>query len=165
MNMPILNKSKTIVFLCAILIGCTKEKSTQYKIVDQTANDININKSKPKTEGKYISILYANLFQNALPINKLVATINVIQSVGDRAIVYEVILSNYMNTSGTKMPTNVEMRADLDKFIIETYLRFYLRYPSELEKSYFRNYISSDPNIKPELVYISFAASDEYLFY
>ncbi len=163
--MQTLNKIAIISLITVSIFACKKEKSTKYEVVDQSAYDINLNKSKPKTESQYISIIYANLFQNALPINKLIATQNVIQSVGDRSLVYEIILSNYMNTPGTVIPTDAEMRADLDKFIIETYVRFYLRIPTELEKSYFRNFISSDPKVSPELVYISFAASDEYLFY
>ncbi len=70
-----------------------------------------------------------------------------------------------MNTSGTVKPSDSAMKADPEKFIIETYKRFYLRIPSELEKSFFRNYFASNPNVTPELVYTAFAASDEYLFY
>jgi len=165
MNMQTLNKLLLLSFLVLALGSCKKEKSVKYEVINQTATDISLNKNKAKNEAQFISILYANLFQNALPINKLIATQNVIQSVGDRSLVYEIILSNYMNTPGTVIPTDETMRADLDKFIIDTYKRFYLRIPSELEKSFFRNYISADPKIKPELVYIAFAASDEYLFY
>ena len=54
---------------------------------------------------------------------------------------------------------------NIEQFIIDTYKRFYLRIPSELEKSFFLNYFKSNPTVTPELVFTSFAASDEYLFY
>ena len=50
-------------------------------------------------------------------------------------------------------------------FVFETYKRFLIREPTEAEVTYFRNYITSDPNVSPELVYFSFALSNEYLFY
>lgn len=167
MSMQISSKIK-IGLICLVALGftsCQKERRVKYEVVNQQANDIVIDKNKPKTDRQYISILYANLFQEALPINKQVSTQNVIQSVGDRSLVFEIILSNYMNKSGTVLPSVADMKANPEQFIIDTYKRFYLRIPSELEKSFFLNFFESNPNVTPELVYTSFAASDEYVFY
>jgi hypothetical protein len=165
--MQTLNKIKVgfIAVLIAGLTSCTKERRVKYEVVNQQANDIILDKNKAKTDRQYISILYANLFQEALPINKQVSTQNVIQSVGDRSLVFEIILSNYMNESGTVLPSVADMKANTEQFIIDTYKRFYLRIPTELEKSFFINYFQSNPNVTPELVYTAFAASDEYIFY
>jgi hypothetical protein len=57
------------------------------------------------------------------------------------------------------------MNADIDTFIDDTYVRFYVRFPTEAEKTYVRNFIQSNPYMTPELVYFSFALSDEYMFY
>lgn len=162
--MQILNRTLLMVMTLA-LFACKKEVSVNYEVVNQQANDIIIDKNKAKTDMQYIAIVYANLFQKALPINQQFATQNVIQSVGDRSLVYEVIISNYMNTTGTVLPELVAMKANPEQFIIDTYKRFYLRIPTELEKSYFINYFERNPSVTPELVYTSFAASDEYLFY
>lgn len=163
--MRTLNKLVILFMVSAAFLSCKKERRINYEVIDQAANDIIIDKNKAKTETQYISILYSNLFQKALPINQLVSTQNVIQSVGDRSLVYEIILSNYMNTPGTVLPTDSFMKANPEQFIINTYKRFYLRIPSELEKSFFLNYFASNPAVTPELVFTSFAASDEYLFY
>ena len=53
----------------------------------------------------------------------------------------------------------------LYKILYETYKRFLVREPTEAETTYFKNYINSDPNVTPELVYFAFALSNEYLFY
>ena len=158
--MRTLNKTILSFIVCMVFLSCQKDRRVNYAVVNQTANDIIINKNKAKTETQFISILYANLFQEALPINQLIMTQNVIQSVGDRALVYEIILSN-----GVKMPSDSAMKANPEQFIIDTYKQFYLRIPSELEKNFFLNYFEANPNVRPELVYTSFAASDEYLFY
>ena len=88
-----------------------------------------------------------------------------ISSIGDKALVNEVIISNYMNDPDVILPKNSIMRADIDAFVIETYKRFYVRPPSEVEKTFFINYIEANPNVTVEMIYTSFAASDEYLFY
>lgn len=165
--MQISNRIKIgLLMVCVVgIFACTKERRVRYEVVNQQANDIVIDKNKAKTDRQYISILYANLFQEALPINQQVATQNVIQSVGDRALVYEIILSNYMNKSGVILPPVSEMKDNPEQFIIDTYKRFYLRIPSELEKSFFVNFFANNPNVTPELVYTAFAASDEYIFY
>ena len=75
------------------------------------------------------------------------------------------IISNFMNKPGVIIPSDEEMHADIDAFIIATYERFLVRLPTEAEKTWFRNYIETDPNVSAELVYFSFAMSNEYLFY
>ena len=84
---------------------------------------------------------------------------------GDKNMITEMLVSNYMNTTGVKLPTNTAMRADLDKFIDATFIRFYLRNPTAYEKYYLKNMIRNDANITPELVYSSFVLSVEYWFY
>ena len=63
------------------------------------------------------------------------------------------------------IPSDSTMRADIDAFVKDTYRRFLVRDPSEAEKTWFHNYIEADPNVTPEIVYFSFAMSNEYLFY
>ena len=70
-----------------------------------------------------------------------------------------------MNTADVKMPSNEEMRVNVEHFVIETYRKFYVRSPGELELTWFVNYIESNPKLTVEIIYTSFAASDEYLFY
>ena len=125
----------------------------------------NASKTKLKTDQQYVSILYANLFQTALSSGNLFEVSQCIQSVGDKVLVREVIISNYMNRPTVQLPTDAEMRDSLNAFITNTYNRFLVRNPSEAERQYFKNYISTHPNVTPEMVYFSFALSDEYLFY
>ncbi len=57
------------------------------------------------------------------------------------------------------------MRNDIDKFITDTYIRFYLRLPSEYERYFLKDLIQNDQEMTPELIYTSFALSNEYFFY
>ena len=82
---------------CFISISSCKKDDPIYDINQIQSNSYNANKTKLKTPGQYISILYANLFQQALSANELVEITRCIESVGDKEIVHEVIISNFMN--------------------------------------------------------------------
>jgi hypothetical protein len=145
------------------LAGCQKEKL--YEVNEETILPPNANKTKLKSDQQYIAILYANLFQTALSSDNLFEASECVQSIGDKDLVHEVLISNYMNSGGVILPSNEEMRSDIDGFITETYNRFLVRNPTEAERQFFKNYISTHPNVKPELVYFSFALSNEYQYY
>jgi hypothetical protein len=154
-----------LIFFLVALIACNKEKDVIYGLNEIETLPVNADKNKLKSPGQYLSILYANLFQTALSANGLVELSDIVEAFGDKDLIHEEIISNFMNDQGIILPSDSTMRADIDKFIEETYVRFYVRPPTELEKTYFRNYIESNENVTPELVYFSFALSNEYQFY
>jgi len=155
--------SSLILGTVVIFSGCEKEKV--YDVNEQTILAPNAGKTKQKSDQQYIAILYANLFQTALSSDNLYEASECVQSIGDKDLVHEVLISNYMNQSGVILPSNQEMRSDIDAFITETYHRFLVRNPTEAERQYFKNYISTHPNVTPELVYFSFSLSNEYQYY
>jgi len=153
-------------FLMALLmVSACKKETYDYNITDQEVQPPNAGKTKLKTDGQYVSILYANLFQTALSSNQLFQITQCIESVGDKDLVREVVISNFMNRPDVIIPSDSLMRADIDQFMEETYERFYVRHMTEAERTWFRNYIENHPNVRPELIYFSFALSNEYLFY
>ena len=70
-----------------------------------------------------------------------------------------------MNEPNVLIPSDSLMRADLEAFIDETYERFYIRPATELEKTYFKNYLEANPHVTAELVYFGFSLSNEYYYY
>ena len=157
----------SLLVITTLLFSCKKNEFPEYEVNDYDVynNSHRIQKGKRKNNLQYISILSTNLFQKPISSSMLFTTQQVIESVGDKALVNEIIISNYMNEPTVQLPKDSEMRADVEKFVIETYKRFYVRPPSEVEKTFFVNYIEANPNLTVELIYTSFAASDEYLFY
>jgi hypothetical protein len=153
----------------ATLSGCRKEKDRSYDVNQIELLPPTAGKTKLKTNEQYVAILYANLFQKALSANQIFDISQCMQSIGDQEIAREVVISNMMNKPGTIIPTKVEMTGNLNKFIVDTYNRFLVRNPTEAEKTYFNNYLTSHitptDTILPELVYVSFALSNEYMFY
>lgn len=153
------------IFVTIFGTGCRKEIDYMYDVNAVDAEPQGISKEFIKSDHQYISILYANLFQKALSANDLVEIIDLIESCGDKETIHEVILSSFMNAPDKIIPTDQEMRGDLDTFVKETYKRFLVRNPSEAEVTWFKNFIEANPKVSPELVYMSFALSDEYIVY
>ena len=151
--------------LSLLLLSCKDDKSYLYDVNPVDIVDPVANKGKQKTLEQYISILYANYFQKALSADEMVEIRKVMESIGDKEVAKELIISNFMNRPDVILPKNDDMRADLDGFLTDTYKRFLVRAPTEAEREWMKNYIHSNPDITPELVYISFALSEEYQFY
>jgi hypothetical protein len=84
--------------------------------------------------------------------------------VGDKQIAYDMIVSKYLNESPV-LPAKEDMDADPEKFIRDTYYRFLTRQPTEAELAWMLNYITSDPAITPDLVYLAFSTSNEHYYY
>ena len=154
-----------ILLMGVLLMPSCAEEETSYGLNNQHIRPANAEKTKLKTPEQYVAILYANLFQTALSADNLFEVSQCIQSVGDKDLVHEVIISNYMNDGGVELPSDAEIRADVELFVIETYHRFLVREPSEAELQYFKNYINSNPNVNAEMVYFAFALSNEYQYY
>ncbi|MCB0760706.1 MAG: hypothetical protein KDC12_04215 [Flavobacteriales bacterium] len=158
--------------LISVLIGglllvsaCKKAPEPVFELNNEELYPNSAGKDKLKTNNQYVAILHANLFQTALSANDIFDLNNCIESIGDKELAREVIISNFMNKDGVQIPTVEEMNADIDAFIEDTYIRFYVRYPTEAERTYVRNFIQSNAYMTPELVYFSFALSDEYMYY
>lgn len=159
-------KKITLLFFClsVLAISCKKDDII-YDVNQVNATSYNANKNKLKTISQYISILYANLFQKALSANELVEITNCIESIGDKEVAHEIVLSNFMNKSEVTMPSDSLMRTDINAFIEQTYKRFYVRDLTEAEREFFLNFFASHPDVSVEMVYSAFSLSNEYQFY
>ena len=164
MSMHIFNKIIVFFFLISIFSSCQKDDIV-YDINQLQSSSYNANKNKLKSVSQYISNVYANLFQKALSSNELVEITRCIESIGDKQVAHEIVLSNFMNEPDVIIPSDSLMRADLDLFLEETYKRFFVRDITEAEREFFLNYLNANPNVSSEMVYMSFALSNEYQFY
>jgi hypothetical protein len=154
-----------IIFFFLFSVSSCKKEDVVYDINQLQSSSYNANKNKLKSIGQYISIVYANLFQKALSSNELVEITRCIESIGDKQVAHEIVLSNFMNRGDVIIPSDSMMRADLDLFLEETYKRFFVRNITEAEREFFLNFLNSNPHVSCEMVYMSFALSNEYQFY
>ncbi len=167
MNMQTSGRTTIKLFgliLMILFAACEKEYYV-YDINDVDITPLNSYKDKPKTHSQYISILYANMFQTAIGPNQMLQALKAIESIGDKQVAYDILVSKYMNDPNVKLPSNESMRSDPEGFIRDTYKRFLVRQPTEAELQWMINYIESRPSLTTELVYFSFATSNEHAHY
>ena len=149
---------------CLLFAACQKDYYV-YGIEDLEITPVNSEKDKAKTHSQYISILYANMFQKAIGPNQMLEALKAIESIGDKQVAYDILVSKYMNDPDVQLPTSEIMRANPEAFVRDTYTRFLVRQPTEAELQWMINYIESRPSLTPELVYFSFATSNEHFHY
>ncbi len=167
MNMLVSNKIRMwcgIATLALFLAGCQKDYYV-YEINDQTILPVNSQKIKPKSITQYISILYTNFFQKAISPNSMLQAQKAIESVGDKQVAFDILLSKYMNDPKVILPTVESMRQDPEGFIRNTYRRFLVREPTEAELNWMLNYMQSRPNVTPEHFYFAFGTCNEHFHY
>lgn len=164
MNMPN-SKLLALLLLASLSLPSCRERSYVYEVDLIAAQPINLSGKKEKTPEQYITVLYANLFQKAMSPNELVRCTDLVRSIGDKQVAYETIVSKFMNNPAIVLPSAAYMQADPEQFVIDTYRRFFIRLPSEAEKTWLVQYIKTHPELTPERVYYSFAISNEYYFY
>ncbi|HYV95581.1 MAG TPA: hypothetical protein VE978_27650 [Chitinophagales bacterium] len=160
------------LLLSLFLCSCKKEV-LQKVIYDNTIYGVtpvnlylsNADKTKQKSSDQFVSILYSNLTNQTIPADDLNHISEVTYSLGDKGLVNTMLLENFLNAPQIEIPSMQEMRSDISTFVSNTYLKFYLRKPSEYEKYFFTSMIEDDTAITPEMVYAAFAQSNEYLFY
>jgi hypothetical protein len=88
-----------------------------------------------------------------------------LQSLGDKNTIQDMIVRSLLNRSGAQIATDAAMRADVNAFIINEYLRFYNRKPNELELWNMKNFIEKNTDITPKMVYYSMMTANEYKYY
>ena len=161
--------SGSFIVACAAMLlltpGCRKEPETHFLMNTYDVYPSNGEKERLKTTEQWVAILYTNLFQTGMSTSNLYDVTQVFQSIGDQESAREVLLSNFMNQPGVTLPTEEEMEANLDGFVEEAYMRFFVRFPTQAERTYVKGFITSHPGMTPELVYTSLALSTEYLYY
>lgn len=169
-----IKKYNSIIFFFAILLmfGCKKETTTYhqgnnyiYGIDGEVVYQSSAEKTKQKSPEQFVSILHSNLFQTSIDQNDLVNLSQIRRAIGDKQMADELILSAFLIDPAVVIVSESEMRADVENFIKQTYIRFFLREPTPYEIYDLKKIIDDDLDLTPELIYQAFALSNEYKFY
>lgn len=147
------------------VIGCTKEKTFVYDVNTITVTPDNGDKANAKTTTEFISIAYSDLFGNTISQDKLFKLNIAYTSFGDKKLIEDRIIRNFLNDPNVIIPGNQAMRDDIPEFISSAYKKFFNRLPDEFEKYYLVNMIQTDTNIKPEDIYYAMMTATEYRYY
>ena len=156
------------LFAASFLIigtGCQKEQNIIYEVNDVNVQDPNANKDYVKSLTEFISIAYTDLFGESISQAELQTLAVPYAGFGDLKLIEELIIKNFLNDPAIEVPTDQEMRANVDQFLMDTYQKFLNRFPNEFELWHMKNLIEENQDVTPELVYYSIMTSNEYRYY
>ncbi|HLG34676.1 MAG TPA: hypothetical protein VI757_07305 [Bacteroidia bacterium] len=158
---------KKIVALVLLLgaMSCTKETTYLYQVNDINVSQSGNNKTTAKTTIEFISIAYADLFSTTISNGKLVELNTAYSSFGDKKLIEDRIIRQFLADTLLTLPTTVDMRNDIPLFVTKSYNKFFNRNPNDFEKNYLKNLIQNDTTITPAMLYYSFMTSNEYRYY
>ncbi|MEO0469409.1 MAG: hypothetical protein AAF206_07310 [Bacteroidota bacterium] len=159
----------SLILLFSILLAASACKSGDdlylYEVDELQVNQSGVDKNNLKSELEFLSLAYSDLFGETVSDDILNSMMFAYQSLGDKALIADILIRNMLNAPEADVPSDQEMRANPDAFITAVYKKFYVREPNEYERWYFNNLIQTDPNISPETIFYAFLTSDEYRFY
>lgn len=145
--------------------ACKKENVYIYEVNDVDVAKPDADKPNVKSTTEFISIAYSDLFGTQISQAKLVNLQLVYAAFGDLKLMEEMIIKNFLNETGVDIPSSQEMRADVELFVEESYIKFYNRRPNEFEKWHVVNTINEDTELTPELIWYAMMTSNEYRYY
>lgn len=164
-----ISMKKQILLLSTIVLtviaGCKKETSYVYEVLPEEVNQGGVEKVNVKNTIEFISIAYSDLFGTSIPADELYNLSVAYSSFGDKKLIEDMIVKNFMSDPNINLPTKSSMQSDPEKFITDTYKKLFNRIPNEYEKWFLADMISNDNNIEPDLIYYSLMTSNEYRYY
>ncbi len=152
----------------ALLISswqCKKEKTYVYGVNDVSVKQEGANKPSVKTTTEFISIAYADVFGTTIAGNELTELSLLYSAFGDKKLMENMIIKNFLNAPGLAIPTKAQMNADVETFLKNTYTKFLNRSPNEFELYGTKSLVQADTSITPELIYYGMLTSNEYRHY
>lgn len=161
-------KSFVLLFLSTCIItGCKKEEK---KIYSYAVNNVSITQdgvAKPNVKStiEFVSIAYSDLYGTTIDQGTLTDLSTGYSAFGDKKLIEDMIIRNFLNAPGVSIPSTTTMNADVSLFVKETYKKFYNRNPNEFELWQLTDLIKNDVNATPELIYYAFMTSNEYRYY
>lgn len=156
-----------LLIVMSVFASCKKDppKTYIYGVNNTSVSQDGVAKPNIKSTVEFISIAYSDLFGNTIDQSTLNDLGTAYNAFGDKKLIEELIIRNFLNSQNVSIPTVTQMNADVKLFVVNTYKKFYNREPNEFELWQFTNLISTDTAITPEMVYYSFMTSNEYRYY
>lgn len=146
-------------------IGCKKESNIIYQVNDVNVDKPNANKDYQKSLTEFISIAYTDLFGTNITQSELQTLAVPYAGFGDLKLIEDLIIKNFLNNQSVNIPSDSEMRDNVDQFLMDSYQKFYNRAPNEFELWHMNDLINDNTDITPELMYYAMMTSNEYRFY
>ena len=152
-----------IALLVLYLLGCKEEEGqTLFQVQEVPITQEGVKKPNIKNTIEFISIAYSDLFGKTLDNRQLNDLATAYASFGDKKLIEDLIIKNFLKDPEVNLPSETSMRSDVQAFVTATYQKFYNRDPNEFELWHMNQEIEEDINFTPEIIYYAFMTSNEY---
>jgi hypothetical protein len=145
--------------------SCKKEVIYTYEVNDVDVAQPGATKPNVKSDLEVLSIAYSDLFGATIPSDELEALALTYQSFGDKRLVMDMVILNFLDDPNVQIPSDATMRSNVESFVDASYRKFFVREPSAFERWFVSDLIRKDAGLTPDLVYYAFMTSVEYRFY
>lgn len=154
-----------VLLVSTLFGGCVKEETDVFEVNEFCIKQAGSSKSALKTPSELVSIAFFDLFGAQIPAQLLNAYLVAYESVGDKELILERIILNFLNHSDLELPATTAMHSDPVAFINKCYKKFYARNPTDFEQTFWVNYLAENPELTSKQVYQAFLTSEEYRYY
>lgn len=162
----VLRPSVIVLFtLYFVFSSCKKEASYLYETNPVDVTQDGGDKTNVKSTIEFISIAYTDIFGREIPNAKLVSLNTAYLSFGDKKLVEDMIIRNFLNDTTSTIPTMQQMRADVPQFVTTAYNKLLNRNPNEFEKFFISSIIEKDASVSPVMLYYAIMTCNEYRYY
>lgn len=158
-----------------LVSGCVyEEKQYVYELEEVSVNNQKTSKSNKKSDIEYLSVAYSDLFGETISNEELNLRLNTYVAVGDKQAVMDMFIRNMLNIDESGLDCNAPdrvvpcartMREAPERFVVDTYKKFYVRQPSPYELEFWKRKINKSETMTPGQVYYAFMTSKEYRYY
>ena len=152
-----------LFLLLLLTTACTKPEAI-YEVEPVTVNVQGGTKRALKSERQFISGAFADVLKKQMTSDELDEAMICYNAMSDKDLMRDMIIRDMLKRS-SRIPSSTEMRADTEKFVQETYVRFYKRDPSDLERWTVKQQIDQDTSLLPVMIYYAFMSGEEYRYY
>ncbi len=160
-----LTKISVVLLLVFSFSGCKKEEVKVYEVETITLYNSASEKKNLKTDAQFLSIVYTDLFGVSITAQEMSILARSYNSFGDKNLIIDMLIKTMLVSPDAQVPTETEMRQDIEGFVSVAFKRFYVRNATAQELWFFNNLIKNEPALVPTDVYYALLTADEYRYY
>jgi hypothetical protein len=114
---------------------------------------------------EFLTIAWADLFGTQIPQQELAKLNTVYVAFGDKKMIEDRILLNFLSKPGVQIPTQTNVSGDTLLYINNTYKKLYNRDANAFEKYYLKEQIRLNASMTSKVIWYALMTSDEYRYY
>jgi hypothetical protein len=149
-----------LLSLTLFVFSCKKKQEYVYDVNDETISAAGVQKPNVKSNTEFISIAHTDVMGTTVSAGNLNELKTQYLAFGDKGVVEDLIIRNFMNKSGNTIPTSIG--TDKKAFVTNAYKKVYNRVPNEYEIYYLTDLLNKNSSITAEMFYYSLMTSNEY---